>query len=86
MKLQIAIVISLTTLSAAALDVERWIQVKGGAWGPTSANLVNAFCHIDSRRLDTEWVVVYDGGACYFSAKYDPTAKRVYDIEVNGVG
>jgi hypothetical protein len=26
-----------------------------------------------------------DGGACYFSAKYDPERKIIYDVEVNGV-
>ena len=32
-----------------------------------------------------EWVEVYDGGACYFSGKYDPDKKLVYDLTVNGV-
>ena len=32
-----------------------------------------------------DWVSVFDGGACYFSAKYDPAKKRIYDLEVNGV-
>jgi hypothetical protein len=27
-----------------------------------------------------------DRGACFFSAKYDPATKQLYDLEVNGVG
>jgi hypothetical protein len=47
---------------------------------------VNAFCSHDGRNLDQEWVSVFDGGACYFSAKYDPAMKQIYGLEVNGVG
>ena len=46
---------------------------------------VNAFCGHESRSLDREWIAVMDGGACYFSAKYDPATKLVYDLLVNGV-
>jgi hypothetical protein len=46
---------------------------------------VNAFCRQQGRSLDREWVTVLDGGACFFSAKYDPGTKRIYDIAVNGV-
>ena len=49
---------------------------------------INAFC--DSRsshpRWHREWVVVYDGGACFFSARFDPESDRLYDLEVNGIG
>jgi hypothetical protein len=48
---------------------------------------LNAFC--DSRanhaNVTTEWVSVLDGGACFFSAKYDVEKKRLYDVVVNGV-
>lgn len=48
---------------------------------------VNAFC--DSRanhaHLTTQWVLMLDGGACFFSAKYDVEKKHLYDIIVNGV-
>jgi hypothetical protein len=46
---------------------------------------VNAFCAAESADLRTKWMEVEDGGACYFSAKYDPKANRVYDVQVNGV-
>jgi hypothetical protein len=46
---------------------------------------VNAFCGHEGGNLREDWVRVLDGGACYFSAKYDPNRKLVYDVEVNGV-
>lgn len=46
---------------------------------------VNGFCNHEGRDLTHDWVTMLDGGACYFSAKYDPTTKRIYDLEVNGV-
>jgi hypothetical protein len=45
---------------------------------------INAFCDRAKRGEPEEWVMVYDGGACYFHGKYDPTSKRAYDVEVNG--
>jgi hypothetical protein len=44
----------------------------------------NAFCDRAKRGEPKEWVTVYDGGACYFQGKYDPTPKRAFDVEVNG--
>ena len=46
---------------------------------------VNAFCGTASVDVRSTWVEVFDGGTCYFSAKYDATANRVYDVQVNGV-
>jgi hypothetical protein len=115
--------------SAFAIDVDRWVQVKGGSWDPKPVSLaeletalkpalalatrnrgrvpgwreytfqyqgrktllgrqfvyVNAFCSNENRDLAQDWVTVLDGGACYFSAKYDPVTKRIYDLDVNGV-
>jgi hypothetical protein len=48
---------------------------------------VNAFCDEPKNHPDLQniWVEVMDGGACFFSAKYEPESKRLYDISVNGV-
>jgi len=48
---------------------------------------VNAFCDKTQNHsaLQNKWVEVMDGGACYFSAKYEPESKRLFDIELNGV-
>jgi hypothetical protein len=48
---------------------------------------VNAFCDepINHPDLKNSWVMVFDGGACFFSAKYEPATKRLFDVKVNGV-
>jgi hypothetical protein len=46
---------------------------------------VNAFCFHTGTDLEREWVDIEDGGTCFFSAKYDPQKKVVYDIRVNAV-
>jgi hypothetical protein len=46
---------------------------------------VNAFCATAGVDVRSTWVEVFDGGTCYFSAKYDPKTNRVYDVQVNGV-
>jgi len=46
---------------------------------------INAFCDDPRHHSLTQWVEVFDGGACSFRAKYDPESKQVYDVEVNGV-
>jgi len=46
---------------------------------------INAFCDDPKHHSLTEWVEVFDGGACFFRAKYDPESKQVYDVDVNGV-
>jgi hypothetical protein len=46
---------------------------------------INAFCGDTDGDASKEWVTVLDGGACYFSAKFDPELRRVYDVVVNGV-
>jgi hypothetical protein len=48
---------------------------------------VNAFCDArdNHRDISAQWVMVKDGGACFFSAKYDPKTRRLYDLSVNGV-
>lgn len=48
---------------------------------------VNAFCgtwHLD--RWKAQWVMVDDGGTCYFQALIDLTARKVRMFAVNGVG
>jgi hypothetical protein len=46
---------------------------------------VNAFCGTSEVQITKSWVTVMDGGACYFSAMYDPDTNRVYDLVINGV-
>jgi hypothetical protein len=46
---------------------------------------VNGFCSYSQGDLRAQWVEVFDGGACFFHAKYEPASKRLYDVVVNGV-
>jgi hypothetical protein len=48
---------------------------------------VNAFCDDPAHHpnLAKTWVEVFDGGACFFSAKYDPDSHQLYDLAVNGI-
>ena len=50
--------------------------------------IVNAFCKSDRGGFDVtkEMWIVYDGGACYFHATYDPASDIVIDFRFNGIG
>ena len=50
---------------------------------------VNAFCQghtATDERWRTEFVLVQDGGSCYFQAVYDVESKHFIQLSVNGVG
>lgn len=48
---------------------------------------VNAFCADGSRwKVHQKMVFVFDGGACFFSVKYDPDKGRFFDLFINGDG
>ncbi len=46
---------------------------------------INAFCmEWADLPLHKEFVLVKDGGTCFFQLKYDPQKKRFYDLYING--
>lgn len=48
---------------------------------------VSALCDDhDALDLMERFMVVFDGGSCYFQVKYDPKRQRFYDLIINGVG
>lgn len=47
---------------------------------------INAFCSPAPSDVKTQFVLVLDGGACYFRVKYDPAKKEFFDLEFNGDG
>jgi hypothetical protein len=58
------------------------------AWFGNHYVRINALCQREGtsdQLLATEWVKALDGGTCYFSAKFDPTSHRIFDVEVNGL-
>ena len=46
--------------------------------------LVNALCKIKNKELlETEFIQVFDGGSCYFEAKYSFKLKKFTNLVVN---
>ena len=47
----------------------------------------NGFCDWEPLGVnpDSAWVTVYDGGPCYFQARYSPEAKQIEWLSFNGV-
>ena len=46
---------------------------------------INALCvQRDRQRLDKEIIVIFDGGSCFFSVKYDPSRKIFFNLFING--
>jgi hypothetical protein len=48
--------------------------------------LINAFCIPPREDVKTQFLLVLDGGPCFFRAKYDPSRKTFYELEFNGDG
>lgn len=46
--------------------------------------LVNAFCSAPPPDAHAQWVVVLDGGPCYFRAYWDPVDKSYISVVFNG--
>lgn len=89
-KLETALIPAVTVASKERGDLRKWSSYTFQYQG---RNLllgkpyvfVNAFCGTEIVDIRTTWVEVFDGGTCYFSAKYNPNTQRVYDVRVNGV-
>ena len=47
---------------------------------------VNCFCRTWDRNWKKEIIMVEDGGVCYFNLKINLTAKKYYELMVNGIG
>jgi hypothetical protein len=47
---------------------------------------INAFCSPARPDVKTQFVLVLDGGPCYFRATYDPARKAFVALEFNGDG
>ena len=47
--------------------------------------LINALCEVDSTKpLHTEFVIVFDGGSCYFQITYNFKTGEFSKLQVNG--
>ncbi len=48
---------------------------------------INAFCDLHNpkgRNLSKNFVLVHDGGGCFFQLKYDPIADKFFNAFING--
>ena len=89
-KLEVALEPAVSASSKSRGNVPTWNQYTFQYQGRSSLIghkfvYVNAYCngaHLDAQNT---WVAVMDGGACYFSAKYDLASGQVYDVSVNGI-
>ena len=46
----------------------------------------NFFCTINEMDWSNEYVLVMDGGDCFFQIKYNPATNEFFDFSVNGQG
>ena len=70
----------------AAWDTYRF-QYQGKISGKKRVVFVNGFCHVfGSERLDKEFILMLDGGPCYFSLEYDPSTRKFSSLRFNGFG
>lgn len=59
-------------------------QYQGRQWRGKQVIYVNAFCSEPPPTVATQMVQVFDGGACYFNAYWDPIEKIYLHILFNG--
>lgn len=44
----------------------------------------NFLCQVEGNRWKDEWIMVLNGGDCYFSFSYDPDKREIFEFAVNG--
>ncbi|WP_371184299.1 hypothetical protein [Xanthomonas sacchari] len=59
-------------------------QYQGQTFRGDKVILINAFCRTPPATAATDMVVVFDGGPCYFRARWDPAEKIFLDVVFNG--
>jgi hypothetical protein len=71
------------------LELKKWssysFQFQGQVEAGRNVVFVNAFCVVPPSYTSERFVLVLDGGPCFFQAKYDPLAKRFIHLAFNGV-
>ena len=61
-------------------------QVQGQTHEGRRVVFINAFCTKPPKDALQQFVLVRDGGACYFQVYYDPDHKQFVDLTFNGIG
>ena len=44
----------------------------------------NFLCEVDGNRWKEQWIMVKDGGDCYFNFSYEVEEKKIIEFSVNG--
>jgi hypothetical protein len=59
-------------------------QYQGQLDGGQRVVFINAFCIAPPEYTQRQFVLVFDGGSCFFQVKYDPNKKRFFQLMFNG--
>jgi hypothetical protein len=59
-------------------------QYQGQEFHGKPVVLVNAFCSAPPPNAATQMLMVFDGGPCYFQARWDPISKTYISVVFNG--
>lgn len=59
-------------------------QYQGQLENGRQAVFINAFCDAPPEYARQQFVVVLDGGPCFFQVKYDPEKKQFFQLTFNG--
>ena len=44
----------------------------------------NFLCHVDGDSWRKQWILMMDGGDCYFNFSYDADKDEIFEFDVNG--
>ncbi|WP_026687460.1 hypothetical protein [Azovibrio restrictus] len=70
------------------LILEKWsnysFQYQGQLEGSSKVIYINAFCIPPPPYTQTRFVIFFDGGTCFFQAKYLPKNKSFIQVTFNG--
>lgn len=59
-------------------------QYQGRSDGGQKVVFINAFCISPPEYTQQQFVLVFDGGTCFFEVKYDPNKKSFIQLTFNG--
>ena len=59
-------------------------QYQGQVVDKQEVVLINAFCIETPEYSKHQFVLVFDGGPCFFQVKYDPNKKKFFQLMFNG--
>ncbi len=78
-----------TAATSEGRQLEDWatytLQYQGQETKGLRTVKIQATCRVPpGLDLNRSFIIVYDGGTCYFSIQYDPVRDAFFDLEING--